>query len=444
MNPYWIDDEGAALLTDFYELTMMQAYFNEGMREVAVFDLFVRRLPDTRNYLIACGLDAVLHYLETLRFSGDSMDYLRSLQRFSPEFLDALAALRFTGDVYAIPEGTPVFPQEPLLEIIAPIVEAQLLETFLINQVHFATLMASKASRIVTAAQGRTVVDFGVRRMHGADAGLKAARAFYIAGVEATSNVAAGARFGIPVSGTMAHSYIQAHDSEYEAFKSFVRTIPFATLLVDTYDTIEGVRRVIRLAQELGAEFQVSAIRLDSGDLAALAWAARQLLDDAGLSRVKIIASSGLDEYEIARLLEAGAPIDGFGVGTSMGVSADAPYLDVVYKLVEYAGRPRLKRSTGKATLPGRKQVYRQSENGAAVRDVLACRQESAAAGTALLQPVMIGGRRLNPPPALADVRAYCRRGVEALPARLLRLKKETYPVVISPQLQQLADASAD
>jgi nicotinate phosphoribosyltransferase len=369
--PSWPARPSPALLTDLYQLTMMQAYWREGMEEPAVFTMFVRRLPESRNYLLACGLTDALDYLERVRFTDEAIDYLGSLPYFTPEFLRWLSDFRFTGDAYAVPEGTPVFANEPILEIVAPIAEAQLAETFLMNQIHFQTVVASKASRVVTAAAGRPVVDFGLRRMHGADAGLKSARAFHIAGVAATSNVLAGQVFGTPVAGTMAHSYIQAHDRELDAFRAFVRLYPDTILLVDTYDTLDGVRNVIEVARELGEEFRVHGIRLDSGDLHDLAVRSREMLNTAGLDRLEIFASSGLDEFEIAELLRRGAPIDGFGVGTGMGVSEDAPALDIVYKLAEYGGRGRLKMSPDKPILPGRKQVYRVEERGRAVRDVI-------------------------------------------------------------------------
>jgi nicotinate phosphoribosyltransferase len=412
----------AALLTDLYELTMLEAYFEERMRETAVFSLFVRRLPERRNYLIACGLDDVLAYLESFRFDDGALAYLESLGRFSGSFLRHLEELRFTGDVYAVPEGTPVFAPEPIVEIAAPIAEAQLVETFVMNQIHLQTVLASKAARVVDAAQGRTVVDFGFRRMHGIDAGLKGARAFHIAGVDATSNVAAGQAYGMPVAGTLAHSYIQAHDDEYGAFRAFARIYPDTVLLVDTYDTVAGVQKVIELARELGPEFRVRAIRLDSGDLCDLAIAARRMLDEAGLGEVGIFASGGLDEDAIARLIGAGAPITGFGVGAEMGVARDAPALDIAYKLVEYGGRGRLKLSTNKATLPGRKQVFRIERDGVADYDVLA-RASEASRGRPLLQQVMKAGARVpEGRVSLNEARAYSRRELDRLPPRLRRL----------------------
>jgi nicotinate phosphoribosyltransferase len=386
----WIDNENVALLTDLYELTMLQAYFDSGMNEIAAFDFFVRRLPQQRDYLVACGLEDVLQYLTELHFSDDSINYLRSLRTFSDAFLDHLRGFHFTGDVYAIPEGSIVFPNEPIVEVIAPIHEAQLVETYLMNQIHFQTLAASKAARVVAAAAGKPVIDFGLRRMHGTDAGLKAARAFYIAGVKATSNVLAGKIYGMPVAGTMAHSYVQAHANELEAFSEFVKSFPSTVLLVDTYDTIEGVRHVTELQKRLGSQFRVGGVRLDSGDLAVLSKQARQVLDEAGLQNVEIIVSSSLDEYAIEQLVACGAPIDAFGVGTKMAVSSDAPYLDTAYKLVEYAGRPRMKHSEAKTNLPGRKQVFRQSN-----QDVIGLFNESIQ-GEPLLVKVMENGRRME------------------------------------------------
>jgi nicotinate phosphoribosyltransferase len=440
-----IDGVCPALLTDLYELTMLQAYVEEGMEGEAAFSLFVRRLPPRRNYLVACGLGDVLRFLETLAFDTDALAYLGSLGRFSDRFLRYLERLRFTGDVHAVAEGTPVFAHEPILEVVAPMPQAQLVETLVMNQIHLQTTLASKAARVVAAARGRTVVDFGVRRMHGTDAGLKAARAFWIAGVDATSNVAAGRRYGIPVSGTMAHSYVQAHDDELEAFRRFARVYPDTVLLVDTYDTLAGVRKVVALARELGPAFKVRAVRLDSGDLAALARGARRILDDAGLTSVEIFASGSLDEDAVAALVEGGAPIDGFGVGTAMGVSRDAPDLDIAYKLVAYGGRARMKLSTGKVLLPGRKQIFRVEEDGLARRDVLA-RHDEALAGRPLLAPVMRRGERL---PAgrvtLDEARGRARDELARLPAALRALAPADppYAVEISAGLARARDELA-
>ena len=438
----WVSDRSMALLTDLYELTMLQAYWAGEMFEEAVFSLFVRELPEERSFLLAAGLDDALHYLEHLTFEEDALSFLAGRPELQPGFVDWLADFRFTGEVRAVPEGTPVFGNEPILEVAAPLPEAQLVETFVMNQVHLQTTLASKGARVVAAAGGRDVVDFGLRRIHGADAGLKAARAFHIAGVAGTSNVLAGRAYGIPLSGTMAHSYIQAHDDELEAFRDFARTFPETVLLVDTYDTAEGVRRVVRLAEDLGEDFRVRGVRLDSGDLGALAREARSILDGAGLHGVRIIASGGLDEWKVAELVAQGAPIDAFGVGTRMGVSSDAPTLDMAYKLVEYAGRGRIKLSTGKVSLPGRKQVFRVEERGEAVRDVIA-RADEELPGRPLLRTVMQGGRRTEAGRAEMDeARAEAARALGGLPSRLRRLEPADppYAVEVSEALRRDLD----
>jgi nicotinate phosphoribosyltransferase len=438
MGSSTIDDD-VALLTDLYQLTMLRAYLAEGMVGRAVFSLFVRRLPARRNYLVACGLADVLSYLEQLHFSERALAFIASRPELGPALAEQLATFRFTGDVWAVREGTPVFADEPLLEIEAPLAEAQLVETFVMNQLHLQTLLASKASRVVTAAAGRKVLDFGLRRMQGADAGLKAARAFYVAGVDATSNVLAGERYGIPIAGTMAHSYVQVHDSELDAFRAFAKVHPQTVLLVDTYDTLAGVQNVVRLSRELADRFQIRAIRLDSGDLASLARQARRLLDAAGLDAVEVFASSGLDEHSIAELVQSGAPISGFGVGTKMGVSADAPYLDVVYKLVEYAGHGRLKLSPGKLVRPGRKQVFRVEPNGQADHDVL-CGADEQPAGRPLLELVMQDGQRLpTADHSLEELRRYGRNELAKLPERVraLAAAQPPYRVEVSAELER-------
>lgn len=427
-----------ALFTDLYELTMMQSYFAEDMQDRAAFSLFVRELPERRNYLLAAGLDDVLSYLENLRFDEADIAYLRGLGQFTPDFLHWLRDFRFTGDIYAVPEGTPVFDNEPILEIEAPIAEAQLVETAVMNIVHVQTLLASKAARVVEAAQGRPVVDFGARRIHGRDAAMKAARAYHIAGVSATSNVEAGREYGIDVSGTMAHSYIEAFANETDAFAAFTRSYPDTVLLVDTYDTVQGVQNVIDLARKLGADFKVRAIRLDSGNLADLSKRARGMLDEAGLSGVEIFASGGLNEYKIEELVEADAPIKGFGVGTAMGVSADAPSLEIAYKLTAYAGEGRMKLSTGKASYPGLKQVFRhETADGQAIRDTLGLQSE-ALEGRPLIECVMRGGERVKPAPGLNAVRAYAAKQIAELPddIRAIEPASTAYPVEISAALE--------
>ncbi|MDT8341370.1 MAG: nicotinate phosphoribosyltransferase [Longimicrobiales bacterium] len=439
-----MSDDNVFLLTDLYQLTMLQGYWAEGMGERAVFSLFARRLPGSRNFLLACGLDAVLGYLERLAPRADELAHLAGAG-FDAGFVEWLGGLRFTGDVWAVPEGTPVFADEPILEVEAPIAEAQVVETFVMNQVHLQTVLASKAARVRAAAGTRTVLDFGLRRMHGADAGLKAARAFHVAGLDATSNVLAGLVYGVPVAGTMAHAFVQAHDDEPAAFRAFTRTFPETVLLVDTYDTLAGVRRVVRLAEERGADFRVRGIRLDSGDLEAQAVSARRILDDAGLQGVKIYASGGLDEWKVRRLVRSGAPIDGFGVGTGMGVSSDAPSLELVYKLTCYGSRGRLKLSEGKGTLPGRKQVFRMEEAGVALGDVIA-RADETLPGRPLLHKVMEGGRRLPAgEEALDRIRARASDEVARLPEVLRALEpvEPGYPVQVSEALQRYRDQVA-
>lgn len=433
--------EGAALFADLYELTMLQAYVAERMTDPAVFELFFRKLPEQRNYLIAAGLEDALDAIERLEFTDSDIAYLRGLGFFSEEFLDHLRGFRFGGDVDAAPEGEVIFAHEPVMRVRAPLGQAQVLETLALNEINIQTMLASKAARVVDAARGRTVVDFGARRAHGVDAAMKAARCAYLAGCAGTSLLSAGRRYDIPVFGTMAHSYVQAHQRESEALESFAGLYPNTTLLVDTYDTLEGVRRVIELtrgSREAGRALEVRAVRLDSGDLAELAASARRMLDDAGLEQVRIFASGSLDEHRIARLVKEGAPIDGFGVGTKLTAAADAPYLDCAYKLVEYAGEPRVKLSSRKATYPGPKQVFREWEDGRMSRDRIG-RADERLPGRPLLEPVMRGGRRL---PAgrrsIQDIRSGLREHVDQLPTRLRDLEKADppYPVQISRELE--------
>jgi nicotinate phosphoribosyltransferase len=426
-----------ALFADLYQLTMLRAYFELGMAEQAAFSLFVRKLPPRRNFLIACGLADLLNEIESLRFDDEHLGYLRSLGQFPDAFLEWLGRFRFTGDIYAMREGTPFFANEPILEVVAPIAQAQIIETLVLNQIGLQTILASKATRIVTAARGRSVVDFGARRAQGMDAATKGARAFYVGGVAATSNLAAGKAYGIPVSGTVAHSFIEAHPSEAEAFDAFARIFPDTTLLVDTYDTLAGVDKVIALAGTLGQNFKVRAIRLDSGDLDTLSRESRRRLDAAGLTHVQIVASGGLDEDGVDRLTSKDAPIDIFGVGTDMAVSSDAPALDIAYKLTEYAGLGRMKLSMGKSTLPGRKQAFRRYRNRAAAYDVIG-RHDEMLPGSPLLSPVMLAGRR-NVAEAgdLTRMRSYAKEAIEALPLdhRFLAPPITPYEVKISPKL---------
>ena len=432
---------GSLLLTDLYELSMLEAYAAHGMADMAVFELFVRKLPAGRGFLIAAGLEQAVAFLERLHFTADELAWLKASESFAPAFVDGLADLRFTGDLDAMPEGTVFFADEPILRVTAPLPQAQFVETRVINLIHFQTIIASKAVRMVLAAQGAQLVDFGLRRAHGAEAGLIAARASYLAGFDGTATVLAGREFGIPVVGTMAHSFVQAHDDEATAFECFARVRPAAlTLLIDTYDTERGAALVGRLAPRLAAEgISVSAVRLDSGDLAAHAHAVRGILDAAGLQSIRILASGSLDEDKLAALTQAGAPIDGFGIGTSLTTSSDAPALDCAYKLQEYAGRARRKRSEGKATWPGRKQVYRRYHtDGTIAGDVVALLDEPTE-GEGLLRPAMRHGRRVEGFPTLAQCRQHAARSLVRLPEPLRRLEPFAVPVEISQGIRQLA-----
>ena len=433
----------SALVVDLYELTMMQAYHLTGIDGWATFDLFVRRLPAGRDFLLVAGLATVLERIEELRFTASDLEYLESLGQFRHDFLDCLEHLRFSGKVAAMPEGTVAFAGEPILRVTAPIIEAQLLETVIMNLIHLQTLIASKAARVVLAADGRGLVDFGLRRTHGTESGLYGARASWIAGFDATSNVEAGKHFGIPVTGTMAHSYVQALADEKEAFRTFVEAFPETVLVVDTYDTLRGVKRVIALAEELGDSFKVRAIRLDSGDLEDLSASARELLDAAGLEKVRIFASGNLDEHGVQMLVRSGAPIDAFGIGTRLGTSEDAPNLDIVYKLAQLDDRPLLKLSTDKATLPGVKQVWREEDgNGVAAKDTVGLAGEDLP-GRPLLVPVMEGGRRLAGADESIDaVRERSAGELRRLPPAMRRLETdiEPYPVSVSRKLRALRD----
>jgi nicotinate phosphoribosyltransferase len=431
----------SALFTDLYELTMAAAYLADGNQGIATFELWVRD-PGERNFLVAAGLDTALRYLEALHFDEADLAYLDSLRRFTPGFLEFLAGLRFTGEVWALPEGTIAFAREPLLRVTAPIIEAQLAETFLLNAVGFQTLIASQAARVTLAAAGRPWVDFGARRAHGVDAGLGAARSAWLAGAAATSLVLAGRECGLPVTGTMAHSYVLSHPSERAAFLSFARTLPDdGVFLIDTFDTLQGARAAAEAARELAAEgIRVAGVRLDSGDLAELAHGVRAILDEAGFPGIRILASGGLNEHSVARLVASGAPIDGFGVGTRLATGGDEPSLDTVYKLVEDGRGPQMKTSTGKVTLPGVKQTYRVEEDGLLRADTIALAGETATAGRPLLQRVMVKGRRLGPPEPPAAARARCRAGLASLPVPQCSLETTAAPPVeASPDLARLA-----
>lgn len=430
-------------LTDLYQFTMLQGYLARGMTETAVFEFFVRRLPPQRNFLIAAGLEQAIDYLANLQFSGDELDWLARTGHVDDRVIDYLTTFRFHGDVDAMPEGTVFFADEPILRVTAPLPAAQLVESRLINILQFQTLVASKAARMVRAAPGKRLVDFGFRRAHGAEAGLFAARAAYLAGFAGSATVLAERLYGVPAYGTVAHSFIQAHDDEAAAFENFARARPDnAVLLIDTYDTVAAARKVAELAPRLAADgIAIAGVRLDSGDLAALAHEVRRIFDAAGLTALSIFASSGIDEYALADIVARAAPIDGFGIGTHLTTSADAPYLDCAYKLQEYAGRPRRKRSSGKVTWPGRKQVYRRRDgDGIMDGDVLTL-DDDRPAGEPLLRPVMRGGRHAGPTESLDMIRARVRSQLAALPPQFGSLDKAAdYPVAVAPALRALAD----
>jgi nicotinate phosphoribosyltransferase len=439
-----MDPATSPLLTDLYQLSMVQAYLERGQAETAVFEFFVRTLPDRRGFLIAAGLEQVLEYLEILRFSSEDIAWLAENGRFKPALIDWLAAFRFTGDVHAMPEGTPFFGDEPILRVTASLPEAQLVETRLINVLHFQSLIASKAARMVLAAPNKLLVDFGLRRAHGAEAGLMAARASYIAGFGGTATIMAGKLWDIPLYGTMAHSFIQSYQDEAQAFEEFARSWPDRlVILLDTYDTEAAARKVVALAPRLEtAGIKVIGVRLDSGDLATLARSVRCVLDEGNLKEVTIFASGGLDEDDLLEFTRRNVPIDGYGMGTSLVTSFDAPALDCAYKLEEYASLARRKRSAGKATWPGRKQVWRSyGADGCMAGDILSIESDHQA-GEPLLQPVMRAGRRVIHPPSLTEIRSRTACELQRLPERLRRLEPGTaYPVQVACALVDLAEA---
>ena len=434
-----------SLFIDLYELTICASYFDNNRTEPATFELFIRKLPSERRYYVVAGLEQVLLYLKKAAFTPAQIDYLRKLG-FKKEFLSYLKGFKFSGEVWAIPEGTLVFAEEPLIRVTAPITEAQLIESFLLNTVNLQTMIATKASRVVYAAQGRSVVEFGLRRTQGADAAMKAARCSYIAGCSGTSNVLAGMKYGIPIFGTMAHSFVMLFDSEVEAFRAFAKTFPeTSTLLIDTYDNIKGAQNAITIAKELERKgFRLSGVRIDSGDLVEVSKTVRKILDKKGLSYVKIFASGDLDEYKIHDLLSRGAKIDSFGVGTRMSTSEDRPYVDIIYKLCERMDKsgkfvPTMKLSRHKRTLPARKQVYRvSSREGYYVKDIIALHNEEAE-GTPLLVKVMEKGEIIGELPTLQQIRENASQNLGRLPERFKSLKGASrYPVVCSPNLKKL------
>jgi nicotinate phosphoribosyltransferase len=438
-----------ALATDLYQMTMGASYYALGMDDHATFSLMVRKPPENRAFMVVAGIEDLLDRLVSLRFDDVALEYLRSTGQVREDFIDSLANFRFTGDVWAVPEGTVVFPNEPVLEVHGPILHAQIAETLAINSVHYAMAVASKAARCRIAAPDASLLEFGLRRIPGIEAGSIAARSAYLAGFNATSNLLAGHQFGIPVAGTVAHSFIESRSSELDAFRVFRDTFPGpVTLLIDTYDTVRGAHHVVQVAKEVDdAGKGVGAVRLDSGDLLELSREVRTILDDAGLQHVQIVASGGLDEYEIEALTDAGAPIDSYGVGTQIGNSADEPTLDMAYKLVEYGGEGRLKLSTGKVSLVGPKQVWRESDrDGVFVRDVIATRDEDwpGANWEPLLQPVMRDGQRQGADSdALETARERCVRQLKRLPAEIRKIAEfGTYEVRLSNELNRRQQAT--
>ena len=434
--------EDLPLFTDLYELTMAQSYFEHGMFAPATFSLYVRNYPANRSYFVSAGLEDVLVYLENWSFTEGSTQYLRSTNIFSQDFLGYLSGLKFTGDVRAIPEGRLFFADEPVLEVTAPVIEAQIVETYIINQINLQCLIATKAARCYWAARGRPLVDYALRRTHGTDAGMKVARASYIAGFEATSNVLAGKAYGVPISGTMAHSFVTSHERELDAFRAFASTFPErAVLLIDTYDTLAGARKAVAVGKEMESRGQrLQGVRLDSGDLAGLSGEVRAILDVAGLDYVNIVASGGLDEFDIEDLLCRGALIDGFGVGTKMAVSSDAPWLDTAYKLVKYDNRPVLKLSTAKISLPDEKQVFRMyDDRGKLSGDIIALKDEEMESGEPILRNVMEKGHIVSHLPPLEEIRARFKAEFDLLGDGFKSIKvSPLYEVTVSGRLKEL------
>jgi nicotinate phosphoribosyltransferase len=430
------------LFTDLYELTMAASYFAHGVFDTATFSLYIRDVYETRNYFVAAGLEQVLDELTAFKFSDQDISYLQSTGRFSKHFLDYLRQLRFTGEIHAMPEGTVFVANEPVMEVTAPIIEAQLIETFVLNTIGFQTMIASKAARCFHAADGRPLIDFSLRRTQGQDAGIKVARSTFIAGFTATSNVLAGKIYGIPISGTMAHSYVSAFDSEHDAFFAYADTFPdHSIFLIDTYDSIEGARHAAVVAKEMQKKgHKLIGVRLDSGDMVNLSQEVRKIFDAAGLSDVKIFASSGFDEFKIAKVISEGAAIDAFGVGTKVGVSADAPFVDVVYKMVRFKDRNVRKLSPGKVTLAGEKQVFRKSDqNGRYLEDIIGQRDEVIDEGKPLLEKVMESGQLLRPHPQLQLLQERFKENFAALDDEYKSIQDhKAYPVNLSTRLQNL------
>jgi len=438
------DHRAGPLFTDLYELTMGACYYAHRVFDTATFSLYLRDVRATRNFFVAAGLEDTLNELADFHFSKEEIQYLNSTGFFQDDFLSYLTELRFSGNIHALPEGTIFFANEPIIEVTAPIIEAQLLETFLLNTIGFQTMIASKSARCIHAAAGRALIDFSLRRTQGRDAGLKVARSTFISGFAATSNVLAGKIYGIPVSGTMAHSYVSAFDNELDAFFAYADTFPdHSIFLIDTYDSVEGARHAAIVAKEMKKKgHALIGVRLDSGDMVSLSREVRRIFDDAGLLDVKIFASSGFDEFKIAKVISEGAAIDAFGVGTKVGVSADAPFVDVVYKMVRFKGRDVRKLSPGKVTLAGEKQVFRKSDqNGRYSEDIIGQRDEIIAEGKPLLEKVMGNGQLLRPHPQLQMLQERFRENFAALDDGYKSIQDyKTYPVKLSARLKNLQE----
>ena len=441
-RPFGMDLRASVLLTDFYQLTMLQGYLERGMEDTAVFECFVRTMPPQRGFFVAAGLAQVLEFLENVRFAPAELEWVANSGRFSRSFVDYLERFQFAGDLHAVPEGTVFFVNEPFVRVTAPLPQAQFVETRLLNLLHYQTLIASKAARCVLVAAGKPVIDFGLRRSHGAEAGLLAARAAYLAGFAGSATVMAQHFFEVPVFGTMGHSFVQAHQSELRAFENFADAQPDNVIvLIDTYDVQKGAQTVVGLAPRLRERgIRIKGVRLDSGDLVEQARRVRRILDDGGLREVQITASGNLDEDAIQRIVAARAPVDVFAVGTRLTTSADVPYLDCVYKLQEYSGRPSRKKSEDKATWPGAKQVYRHyDQRGRIDHDVVTTAADTQE-GKPLLRPVMESGKRREASPSLNQIRERAAAELATLPDVMRQCRQgTTIPVQISSALQSLA-----
>ncbi len=435
MNFGFVNEDNMGLLTDLYELTMAQVYFDKNMNKTAIFDFYTRPV-ENRSYLINAGLEQLIYYLLNIKFTDEDINYLRSTGKFSEDFLNFLKDFKFTGNIYAIEEGEVIFPNEPIIQVEAPLIEAQIIETFLINTMQISILVATKAMRCYSVAKGTPLVDFGLRRAHGTDAGMKAARSSYIGGFLGTSNVLAGKEFGIPIFGTMAHSFILAHDSEEEAFENFAKRYPDnAIFLVDTFDTIEGTKKAIKVTKKLGMK-TFKGVRLDSGDILNLSKEVRQLLDENGYEKAMILVSGGINEYKIKELLDKGAPIDAWGVGTELVVSADLPYLDCAYKLVEYDGKPKMKFSPHKVTLPFKKQVYRFYKDGLFEKDII-CAYDESFDGKPLLKQYIKDGKLVEELPSLKEIQQKAINSLNSLPEEFKDITKTVYYLPeISPKIE--------